>query len=72
MRPHGRIGDRALMKSEPAHESPVARELHHLERVADVGASDETPLILIGGVWVVCAFVVLVLLALTLVATRLA
>jgi hypothetical protein len=50
----------------------VTREIHHLEQVADVGASDETPLILIGGVWVGCAFFVLVILALTLVAARLA
>ncbi|MDP9262253.1 MAG: hypothetical protein M3O89_09795 [Actinomycetota bacterium] len=54
------------------HEGTVARELHHLEQVAQVGESDETPLILLGGVWVVSAFVVLVILVLTLVVARLA
>jgi hypothetical protein len=54
------------------HDNPVAREVHHLEQVADVGASAETPAILLGGVWLVCAVVVTVVLALTLIVVRLA
>ena len=46
--------------------------LHRLERTADTGASAETPLILIGEVWVVCAIAVLLLLAVALIAYRLA
>jgi len=47
-------------------------ELHRLERTADAGVSAETPLILIGEVWVVCAIAVLLLLAIALLAYRLA
>jgi hypothetical protein len=60
------------MRSGALSVSRLDRELHHLERVADVGESDETPLILIGSVWAACAVVVLAVLALTLVAVRLA
>ncbi len=56
-----------------SHNTPRAvRRLHDLEHVADVGESDKTPLILIGEVWVVSAIAVLVLLALALLAYRLA
>jgi hypothetical protein len=48
------------------------RKLRELEHVADVGESAETPLILIGEVWFFVAIVVLVVLALALVAYRLA
>jgi hypothetical protein len=48
------------------------RKLRELEHVADVGESAETPLILIGEVWFVVAIAVLVVLALALVAYRLA
>jgi hypothetical protein len=54
------------MRSEPKEE------VRRLKRIADTGASSETPLILIGEVWVVCAIAVLVLLALALLAYRLA
>ena len=47
-------------------------ELHRLERIADTGASAETPLILLGEVWVVCAIAVLLLLAVALLAYGLA
>jgi hypothetical protein len=50
-------------------EGSVRRELQHLEQVAEVGASSKTPLILVGGVWLLCAAVVLVVLAVTLVVT---
>jgi hypothetical protein len=56
-----------------SHDTPRAeRKLHELEHVADVGESDETPLILLGETWVVWAIAVLVLLALALLAYRLA
>jgi hypothetical protein len=48
------------------------RKLHELEHVADVGESDETPLILLGEVWFVAAIAVLVLLGVALLAYRLA
>jgi hypothetical protein len=54
------------MSSEPKEE------LQQLERIADTGGSSKTPLILLGEVWVVCAIAVLVLLALALLAYRLA
>jgi hypothetical protein len=60
------LRDRSDMSSEPK------KELHRLERIADTGGSSETPLILLGEVWVVCAIAVLVLLALALLAYRLA
>lgn len=62
----GSLRDRSYMSSEPKEE------LRQLERIADTGGSSETPLILLGEVWVVCAIAVLVLPALTLLAYRLA
>jgi hypothetical protein len=50
-----------------APEGRLARDLHHLEQVADVGESEETPLIVLGGVWFVAAIAVIGILALTLV-----
>jgi hypothetical protein len=61
------------MSRKRSHEpSRVAREVHRLERTADAGRSPWTPLILIGEVWVICAIAVLVLLAVALLAYRLA
>jgi hypothetical protein len=64
---------------EQAHQKSCARlpsvqaaRARELERVADTDADLRTPLILIGEVWVVCAIAVLVLLALALLAYRLA
>jgi hypothetical protein len=55
------------------HETPrAAQKLHELEHVADVGESEKTPLILLGEVWVVTATAVLALLAIALLAYRLA
>ncbi|HEY3183396.1 MAG TPA: hypothetical protein VGJ77_11205 [Gaiellaceae bacterium] len=48
------------------------RSLHELEHIAEVGASDKTPLILLGDVWVVSAIVVLAVLAVSLLAYHLA
>ena len=57
----------------PSHDTPRAvRKLHELEHVAEVGESDKTPLILIGGVWVVCAIAVAVTLAIVALAYVLA
>ena len=50
----------------------ITSEVHHLEHVADEGESAETPLILLGEVWIVCAAAFLVVLALALAAYRLA
>jgi hypothetical protein len=54
---------------EPRHG---VQRLHELENVAEEGESAETPLILIGEVWFVVAIALLVMLALALVAYRLA
>jgi hypothetical protein len=48
------------------------RKLHELEHVGDVGESDQTPVILFGEVWLVSAVTVLVLVAIALLAYRLA
>ncbi len=50
----------------------LRREVRDLEHTAEVGESDKTPLILIGDMWLLCAIVVLVVLALSLIAYRLA
>jgi hypothetical protein len=56
-----------------SHETRSAvRKRRELEHVAEVGENDETPLILIGDVWFVLAIALLVLLALALLAHRLA
>jgi hypothetical protein len=47
-------------------------KLHELEHTAEVGESSKTPLILLGETWVICAAVVVVITALSLVAYRLA
>jgi hypothetical protein len=56
------------MASKAHEEGRIGREIHHLEEIADVGESDETPLILLGGVWFAAALAVIALLAVTLVA----
>ena len=60
------------MSSSSAERSGLTREVQELERVADTGGSSLTPQILIGEVWVVCAAAVLVLIAIALLAYRLA
>jgi hypothetical protein len=50
----------------------IAGEVHHLERVAEAGESGETPAIVGGAVWLVTTAAVLVILALSLLAYRLA
>jgi hypothetical protein len=60
------------MSSTSRERSGLSREVHELERVADTGGSSATPLILLGEVWVVCAVAVVTLIALALLAYRLA
>ena len=60
------------MTKHERRKGPVARELDHLEQVAEVGESEKTPLILWGGMAVVCTTIFLVVLALSLLAYRLA
>ena len=47
-------------------------KLHELEYTADVGESPRTPLILLGEAWLICAVVVVIITALSLLAYRLA
>jgi hypothetical protein len=60
------------MQTRAHDRGRAARKLHELEHTADVGESEKTPLILIGEVWVVSATAVLVLIAIALLAYRLA
>ena len=60
------------MKMRSHETERVVRKLHELEHTADVGESDKTPLILLGEVWVVSATAVLTLIAIALLAYRLA
>jgi hypothetical protein len=64
--------DRVPLRDRSDMSSNLKEELRRLERIADAGDSSQTPLILLGEVWIVCAIAVLVLLALTLLAYRLA
>jgi 5,10-methenyltetrahydromethanopterin hydrogenase len=50
----------------------AVERLRELEHTAEVGESPKTPLILLGDVWVVCAIVVAVVLAISLFAYWLA
>jgi hypothetical protein len=52
--------------------SELTERLHELKRTADEGESAETPLIVLGAVWVVAAAAVLVLIAIALLAYDLA
>jgi len=60
------------MKSTSHERSPLVEEVRELEQVAKTGGSSKTPLILLVDAWVVSALAVLVLLALALLAYRLA
>jgi hypothetical protein len=63
--------DRDMRAHSPKVEHAVEK-VHALEHTADVGESPKTPLILLGEVWVVSSAVVLVIVALSLLAYRLA
>jgi hypothetical protein len=43
-------------------------EVRRLEQVAEAGESEETPWILLGRVWIVCAVLVVIVLAVTAIA----
>jgi hypothetical protein len=68
----GRKEDAGMSNSPREIEHEAVAKLHELEHTAAVGESAETPLILIGEVWVVAATAVLIVLAITLIAYRLA
>ena len=53
-------------------EPLVVEAFHRLEETAKEGESEETPLVLFGGVWVVVAITVLALTSLALIAYRIA
>ena len=54
------------------HSQDPTQELRRLEEVAERGESGETPFILLANVWLVCAVAFLVVLAISLLAYRLA
>jgi len=60
------------MKSTPHNGSRIAEELREIEQVAETGESPKTPLILLADAWVVSVLAFLVMLALVLLALRLA
>jgi hypothetical protein len=60
------------MQTRSPATSRAAGELHELEHMAEVGETDKTPLILLGEVWVVVTIAFLALLAIGLLAYRLA
>lgn len=65
-------GDATNMPGDAHRDDPIARELRHRQQLAKVGESDKTPLILLGHVWLACAALVVVILAVTVLAYRLA
>ncbi|MDP9285876.1 MAG: hypothetical protein M3P41_13135 [Actinomycetota bacterium] len=56
------------MPTDDDREDPLVRDVHHLDELVEVGASEKTPWILLGRVWLVTAAAVLVILALTMLA----
>jgi len=60
------------MSKQPRQDSRAIQELREREQVADSGESAETPAILIGDIWVVVSIAFLVVLAISLLAYRLA
>jgi hypothetical protein len=69
---HPACGDDGGMPRRSRHTLAARQELHELAHTADVGKSEKTPLILLGGVWVVAAIAFVIILALALAAYRLA
>ena len=72
MRPPGSRRHPPGMPSTDHDRSSLAQEVHELERIAETGGSSKTPLILLGGVWVVSVVVAVGMIALALLAYRLA
>ena len=60
------------MKSTPHTRSRIVEEVSELEQVARTGESPKTPLILLADAWVVSVVAFVVMLALVLLAYRLA
>jgi hypothetical protein len=60
------------MKSESRDSPEALRKLYELERVAEAGQDETTPLILMGEVWIVSAIVAGVIVALSLLAFHVA
>ena len=60
------------MRTDPLDSSEAVETLRERKQIADAGVSDKTPTILLGETWVVIATAVLVVLALSLLAYRLA
>jgi hypothetical protein len=63
---------RELDREASSMRAKPTDEVHELERIADAGESPLTPLILGVEVWVVCGVAVIVVIALALLAYRLA
>jgi hypothetical protein len=66
------VSSDAGVSTSDEHEDMPKRDLDDLEHIAEVGESDKTLLILLGDVWVASAIVVLAVLAVSLLAYRLA
>jgi hypothetical protein len=64
--------DRSAMKTNPLDTSEVVETLRERKQIGDAGVSEKTPWILLGETWVVIAAAVLVVLAISLLAYRLA
>ncbi len=60
------------MRTDPLDSSEPVETLRERKQIADAGVGDKTPAILLGETWVVIATAVLVVLALSLLAYRLA
>ena len=65
-------GDPSTVKSTSHKGSRIVEEVRELEQVARKGESPKTPLILLADAWVVSALAFVVMLALVLLAYRLA
>jgi hypothetical protein len=60
------------MRTDLPHDSDAVDRVRERKQIADAGVSDRTPAILIGETWVVIATAVLVVLAFSFLAVRLA
>ena len=71
---HCRLGQTIVrgMTTDPLDTSETVRTLRERKQIADAGVSEKTPAILLGETWVVVATAVLMVLALSLLAYRLA
>jgi hypothetical protein len=66
------LGDRTGRATDAEREDPLAGDARNLDELVEIGASEKTPLILLGRVWIVTTAAALVILALALLAYRLA